>query len=376
MKNIAKYLLLSLTVGLLAAFSVQAQEIPSTAVPAGFGRYCSVIYQDGTWGMISRPSPNSDPCKELLPAGSNGKIQRAGLWAVGHKNNVLRTCDGDVGIYAGAGYAIIKTAYKDAGNKKNCVFTISPMMLRVFSRPYQDNPLPLPSLARVTNKHNYNFYGKPVNFADYGRQPNPDCPTSTAILRDGRQTCHPHGGYDLVMPTGTKLTAVADGIVREARWRDVTEFSDTNCKNKSPQGEMYVEHQIGSGKYAERFITYYAHLSKIDVKKGDKVTRGKTLAKSGDSGCSSEPHLHFAVIRTTNLSGYYRLDPTYTDHGYGFSSPHGLIDHFHWNAPRGVDPWATISLENVWDPTLKAIVKRPGAFSLWLWRDGEEPAGK
>jgi murein DD-endopeptidase MepM/ murein hydrolase activator NlpD len=161
------------------------------------------------------------------------------------------------------------------------------------------------------------------------------------------------------------MKAVAAGIVREGRWRPTKDFDDPDCKKKSPQGEIYVEHQIGWGNYAERFLTYYAHLSKIDVKKGDRVTSGQVIGQSGDSGCSSDPHLHFAVARTTNLSGYYRLDPTYPLSGYGISAPHGFIDPFHWTAPRGVNPGAWIALGDQWDGILNTNVKNAG-LSVYL----------
>jgi murein DD-endopeptidase MepM/ murein hydrolase activator NlpD len=61
-----------------------------------------------------------------------------------------------------------------------------------------------------------------------------------------------------------------------------------------------VERQSGFGLVVEidhgfGYLTVYAHLSNSLVKKGDLVTRGQVIAKSGNSGLSSGPHLHYEV---------------------------------------------------------------------------------
>ena len=43
-------------------------------------------------------------------------------------------------------------------------------------------------------------------------------------------------------------------------------------------------------------VTRYAHLHKVLVKKGQKITRNQTIAKVGSSGRSSGPHLHYEVL--------------------------------------------------------------------------------
>ena len=52
------------------------------------------------------------------------------------------------------------------------------------------------------------------------------------------------------------------------------------------------------------YETIYAHLSKINVKKGQTVRAGHELGQAGDSGITTGPHLHYEV----RLDGK-RLDP-------------------------------------------------------------------
>jgi Peptidase family M23 len=81
---------------------------------------------------------------------------------------------------------------------------------------------------------------------------------------------------------------------------------DINCDYGTPvrapgKGKVVsVERQSGFGLVLEidhgfGYLTVYAHLSTSLVKKGDFVTRGQLIAKSGNSGLSSGPHLHYEV---------------------------------------------------------------------------------
>ena len=85
-----------------------------------------------------------------------------------------------------------------------------------------------------------------------------------------------HKGIDFVAPTGTPIFASADGTVRSVR--------------RSDSFGKVVEINHGYG-----LITLYAHLSKIKVKRGQKVVRGQVLGMVGNTGLSSGPHLHYEV---------------------------------------------------------------------------------
>jgi len=229
-----------------------------------------------------------------------------------------------------------------------------------------------------------------MNVTDFGQQPNATHLAAHSVDRTGKQRCRlgtqqecdkpetaviePAGchivpgepAYDWPMPGGKPIVAVAAGIVRGARWRDVASY---NCGDDK-QGEIYIEHQIGTGEYAERFVSYYAHMSKISVKLGDKVPGGQKIGEAGNTGCSGGNHLHLGVLRLTNLSGYRSYAFQTTPDVYGVNGIQWVIDPFGWAAPKHIDPWAWKFLEYQADAN---SLKDPGAFSINLWRSGEAP---
>ncbi|GAB4177963.1 MAG: M23 family metallopeptidase [Wenzhouxiangellaceae bacterium] len=87
-----------------------------------------------------------------------------------------------------------------------------------------------------------------------------------------------HGGVDLRASIGTEVRASADGVV---------EFAGNN--SGSGMGKMIkIVHNYG-------FSTIYAHLDRIDVKVGDYVVKGQPIGRSGNTGLTEAPHLHYEV---------------------------------------------------------------------------------
>lgn len=87
-----------------------------------------------------------------------------------------------------------------------------------------------------------------------------------------------HEGVDIAAPTGSRIVAVADGIVLHA--------------GVSPSYGRYVEVRHGVG-----LTSFYAHLGKIErtAKVGAYVEAGKPIGRMGSSGTSTGPHLHFEI---------------------------------------------------------------------------------
>ena len=87
-----------------------------------------------------------------------------------------------------------------------------------------------------------------------------------------------HSGIDISAPQGSKVLATADGVVVFAAWYG--DYGKT----------VIIRHPSG-------YLTLYAHLSEIDVKKGQKVKAGDVVGRVGSTGRSTGPHLHYEVIR-------------------------------------------------------------------------------
>ncbi|MBM7166974.1 transglycosylase family protein [Streptomyces sp. G44] len=85
-----------------------------------------------------------------------------------------------------------------------------------------------------------------------------------------------HTGVDFAVPTGTSVRAVAAGQVVSAGWGGSYGY------------QVVLRHT--DGKYSQ-----YAHLSALSVRAGQKVGAGQRIARSGSTGNSTGPHLHFEV---------------------------------------------------------------------------------
>lgn len=91
-----------------------------------------------------------------------------------------------------------------------------------------------------------------------------------------RRKIVPHWGVDFKVSVGTPVYAPADGTVKFAGFM---------------RGGGYVVILNHKGGYS----TVYMHLSKFDVKKGQKVHMGQVIAKSGNTGYSTGAHLHYEL---------------------------------------------------------------------------------
>ena len=87
-----------------------------------------------------------------------------------------------------------------------------------------------------------------------------------------------HDGTDFPAPTGTPILATANGIVIKAGWG-------------GDYGNMVeVRHPNG-------YITRYAHAQELSVQVGQAVKKSQVIGKSGSTGRSTGPHLHYEIVR-------------------------------------------------------------------------------
>ena len=90
-----------------------------------------------------------------------------------------------------------------------------------------------------------------------------------------------HAGIDWAVPVGTPVRAWRDGIVRSAGWNALAGRTGIG---------MYIGHAGGFG-------SYYGHLSAALKSVGARVRAGEVIARSGNTGRSTGPHLHFEISR-------------------------------------------------------------------------------
>ena len=100
----------------------------------------------------------------------------------------------------------------------------------------------------------------------------------------------PHFGVDFAAPTGTPVRAAADGLVIAAGWSG------------------------GFGKvvrlrHTRGLETLYGHLSRIDVKRGQRVEQGERLGAVGMTGLATGPHLDYRTIRSGVLVNPLTIQP-------------------------------------------------------------------
>ncbi len=88
------------------------------------------------------------------------------------------------------------------------------------------------------------------------------------------QTMRAHQGVDYAAPTGTPVRSVGDGVV-------------TFAGRQNGYGNIII---IG---HRSGYQTVYAHLSRINVRQGARVSQGQSIGAVGATGWATGPHLHF-----------------------------------------------------------------------------------
>lgn len=91
-----------------------------------------------------------------------------------------------------------------------------------------------------------------------------------------------HNGVDIAAEEGTDVIAVKSGTVTEVR-------------TSATYGKV-VRYDTSDG-----YEVMYAHLSEILVKQGETIKQGQVIAKSGNTGLTTGPHLHYSIWKDGEL---------------------------------------------------------------------------
>ncbi|MFN3961144.1 MAG: M23 family metallopeptidase [Parvularculaceae bacterium] len=92
-----------------------------------------------------------------------------------------------------------------------------------------------------------------------------------------------HGGVDVAAPTGTPIKAPAPGVIRLA------------------DPDMYFEGGLVFIDHGQNLESAFMHMSRIDVKPGDRVEKGQVIGAVGATGRATGPHMHWSLKWTDTL---------------------------------------------------------------------------
>jgi murein DD-endopeptidase MepM/ murein hydrolase activator NlpD len=133
-----------------------------------------------------------------------------------------------------------------------------------------------------------------------------------------------HLGVDYAAPTGTPARTVGDGVVDFAGWQN-------------GYGNVVIV------KHRSNHTTLYAHLSRVNVRKGQSVSQGQTIGLVGSTGWSTGPHLHFEF----RVDGQHKDPMTLAKQSESIPLASAALPAFKAHATRVRADWASASVMTV-----------------------------
>jgi len=250
-----RFYLLILLICLLPAAAAEIANGKTALLIFGDGKGTELFYEGKAVPLLSHPA---DPAKRiaLIPVGyrtAPGKKELHRIGPEGDRRIPFRVIDGG---YPSETLHVQPSKVKPNPEQQKRVAKEYREAMKIYAhftpKRYWSTPFSLPMDSPVTSTF------------------------GTARLLNGTLNSF-HSGTDFRAKPGTPVDAVNDGVVVLAKERYFAGNS------------VLIDH--GEGLY-----TCYYHLSRIDVKTGERITKGEQIGLSGSTGRVTGPHLHFAVM--------------------------------------------------------------------------------
>jgi len=268
----------------------------------GGGAFSQALYKyqadDGSWIFSDRPPPDEQVAEvRELPTGSKPPT----VWITTSlvERNLRLTAHNDFHV------AVEVIVALDA--LRNVELPPSDMELRWVLPPRSNtNLFELPAVAdNVVPEIEFRHIWLPGDPASKHQPLEPyrapfaiaqDFPISQAYpMAATHNTPDSRHAVDIAMPVGTDVYAARAGIVFEV--------AATNFRGGMEAEQFAASANLVRIMHDDGTHAVYAHLNwnTIRVQPGDRVERGEYIADSGNTGFSSGPHLHFAVLRNLGM---------------------------------------------------------------------------
>jgi len=192
---------------------------------------------------------------------SKSQIQVGKTLKIPNMNGVYHTVKKNESLsYISRAYGVDMTRIADANN-------ISSATIRIGERLFIPNAKLNASVLR-------NFYGETFIWPVRGQISSPFGYRTNPF--SGQRTFH--AAIDIVVNRGTAVKATREGKIADTGYNAVF-------------GNYVII------RHADGYQSLYAHLDSILSKKGTSINQGETIGRSGNTGQSTGPHLHFAIFR-------------------------------------------------------------------------------
>jgi murein DD-endopeptidase MepM/ murein hydrolase activator NlpD len=233
-------------------WNVQREQAPLASDTQLAGNVVTTTLQAAA-AQVRLPQPITRQVLELQSADPDAPraLRKGDVFAVVYES---LTADGSPVPWTGAGFRTLAVEFQSGGKSRQAFW-------------YEDAQGKGSWFDREGRGRRSAFLTLPL---EHARATSPFAMRMHPLLQSLRK----HTGIDYSAPHGTAVRAVGDGVVTYAGWQG------------GYGNVIYVDH-------GRNRVTLYAHLSKMNVKPGQRVESGQHIGAVGATGWATGPHLHF-----------------------------------------------------------------------------------